>query len=223
MDIKASKKLTIFPTSRVTGLWLTAFNNAVGVINGFKLAASLEVSSTPPHPETDAGANVQFDLGNGVLKYRAWGKDYTVTEKINDVVSDVKLDPTALHGLTQTLSSAGIVQRAFIFVPATPMTPAQVRVAPGPDGFKNVPRPSGLGVLTFIAAHEMIHALGLTDNEHTVKGAFGDVFTGLPGLIAGAFDKPADDRLRVRDDPRVDMPPLAISKDTRDFVTQAWT
>jgi hypothetical protein len=109
--------------------------------------------------------------------------------------------------------------RAYIFVPAAPL------IAVGAAG-QVKQRGVGDGVKLFIAVHEMIHACGLSNAEHSPEGV-PDVFVGQPQPAEGAT--PARDKLRVRFDPRLNLPldppspPLVISARTAGLIKSVWS
>jgi len=235
-DIKNGKVLTIFPTDKVKNDagWLQAFKDSIVEFNQLSTTLKLGVtfSSPPgvkkPDPVGEDGAEVQFDLGDGRLEYEAVGQKFVATDK--DTKQPINFSKTALHGYTETLALSfggpGRIRRAFIFVPATPMVTAVMRVGPGPNDFKDVQRLAGPGIRKFIAVHELIHACGLSDAEHNATGPDADTFTINPGVSAGSFQKPEDDKILLRvnaPNPNVTAPPNFIKKKVADLIRNNWT
>ena len=100
--------------------------------------------------------------------------------------------------------------RCDITVPADPKINT-------PSGLRGV----GSGVLIVMLVHEMVHACGLSDEEHSTSG---DLFMASPIVLIG--DRQADDRVDSgRTDAsrnRVGMPPLLLNDDTVRKIQQSW-
>lgn len=234
-DIKKRKVLTIFPTDAVKKDkgWFQVFKDSVTEFN--KLSTSLKLGVTfdfrpdltAPDPVGEGGAEVQFDLGNGQLRYEVMGEKLVALDKVTK--KPLNFSPTALHGYTAQVAISfggpGRMRRAFIFVPATPMVTALMRFGPGPNDFKDMQRPAGPGIRQFIAVHEFIHACGLSDSEHNSTGPDADTFTINPGVSSGDFQKPQDDKILLRvssPNPNVTAPPNFIKKKAADLIRDNW-
>lgn len=92
------------------------------------------------------------------------------------------------------------------------------------DPLYNTPsgrRRIGPGVLLAMMVHEMVHACGLSNSEHSPSG---DLFQASPDVIQG--DTPAGDRMstgtRDRSDRLIGMPPLLLTDRTAAKIRQAW-
>lgn len=236
-EVKSRKVLTIFPTSKVTAnaSWLQVFKDAIAEFNKISTSSlnlGVTFASPPgvtrPDPVGEDGAEVQFDLGNGKLEYEALGEKFVATDKKTKL--PINFSPTAIHGYTERLKVAfpgrpARIRRAFIFVPATPMVSAQAKVGKGPNDFRDIQRLAGNGIRLFIAVHEMIHACGLSDDEHTFSGPDADTFTINPDTSAGKFDRPQDDKILLRvsfPDPNVTAPPNFIKTKVADLIRDNW-
>ncbi|VTZ27058.1 conserved hypothetical protein [Methylocella tundrae] len=202
--IKAAKQLSIFPTSKVTGgPWKAVFTKALAEFNALSakhsLGVTFAIASSAPDPSGVGGADVQFDTINGTANFTCF----------NQAFSD-KLSGNAMEGHTKVISqvfgSTKSIAKAFIFVPATPRVgAASSRVVGDP-------------VKLVIATHEMIHACGLDNSEHTaLKDA--DLFFDVPSLRDKVH--PADDRIAVGN-PIVEMPPLFLSAPTIKLIQTNW-
>lgn len=229
--VKKGRVINIFPTAKVTGPWLATFTEAIEVFNRLSRTHSLGVTFAsppgvkPPDPEGEGGAEAQFDLGNGTLKWRALGQDFVATEKDeNNQDRPINFSPVELHGYTGTLRGSGAIQKAFIFVPATPMISAAKRI--GPDNFQHIQRPVGSGIRLFIAVHELVHACGLPNADHNAEGPAADVFTSGITPSAGPFDKPEEDKIRLHlaaPLPNVFAPPITLKKKVIDLIKNNWS
>lgn len=86
-----------------------------------------------------------------------------------------------------------------------------------PSAYRRV----GPGVLLAMMVHEMIHACGLSNSEHSPSG---DMFQASPDVLIG--DTPAGDRmstgLRDGSDRPIGMPPLRLTDGTAAKIRQAW-
>ena len=211
---KNTKQLTVFPTDGVTkGPWSSVFTSALQEFNristAMNLGVTLVLSSTPPETNGLGGADVNFDVGSGTMNYTVLGNDLSV-----DVIG------SAMHGHTQVVSvlnakkQANEVIKAFTYVPATPM------MSSGPAG-KQIQRGVGDGVKLIIAVHELVHACGLSNSDHS-PGIEADIFIAQPQPSPGA--KPADDRLLLRLNPpnNIFAPPLFLTGRTAGLIRNNW-
>lgn len=229
--VKKAKVINIVPTAKVTGPWLTTFKEAIAVFNRLSRTHSLGVTFAspagvqPPDPNGPGGAEAQFDLGNGQLKWRALGQDFVATTKDqNGNPQPINFSPVDLHGYTATLSQSGAIQKAFIFVPETPMVSAAKRI--GPDNFQHIQRPVGSGIRLFIAVHELVHACGLPNADHNLQGPDADVFASFVSPSSGPFDKPEEDKILLHlaaPRPNVFAPPIILKKKVIDLIKNNWS
>ena len=212
--VKNTKQLTVFPEDSVTkGPWGSIFTNAVAEFNKISASMSLGVTfvvtSTPPETNGFGGADVNFALGNGTMNYTVLGNDLSVT-----------VMGSAMHGHTQVVKvknekkNAEEVIKAFTYVPATPM------INSGPAGKQKL-RGAGDGVKLVIAFHELVHATGLTNGDHSPE-IDPDIFIAQPQPVAGS--KPSDDKLMLRLNPpnNVFAPPVFLSARTSGLVRGNW-
>ena len=221
---RTPKQLTVFATANVTGRWRKAFDDALAEFKKLSTKHGLGVDVVSPQnvaapdPNGEGGAEVQFDVGEGDLQYTAFGTTYEIKN----------FSGTSLHGATKILyrqfgDQPKRIRRAFIFVPKTPMIDASIKV--GPDKFKQVAREAGHGIKMFIALHELIHACGLDNSDHTRFGPGADVLIDHPQTFSGPFDKPDDDKLLLHlahPKPNVFSPPVFLTKTTADKIIANW-
>jgi hypothetical protein len=223
---RTPKGLTVFATKAVTdGSWGAVFTKALTEFNRLssvhKLGITLTVSTSSPDDdkEGEGGAEVRFDVGSGTLTGRSLGTDFV----------ENNFSPTSLHGFTQTFkrrfgTQPARMRRAFVFVPASPLIQVAVRQ---PNGdFRFFDRQAGDGVRLFIAVHELIHACGLSNDDHSPERD-PDVMCGCPPhgcpqAAAGPADRPDLDKIRLRFEPRVTAPPLTLSGRTATLLQRIW-
>jgi hypothetical protein len=201
--IKKTKHLSIFPTSDVTsGAWAGVFSNALTEFNKLSshhhLGVTVVKSATPPDPSGPGGADVQFDTLSGTKTFMSFGQQFSQTLDGNGVIAATQQIKTVVFSTTR-------IAKAFIYVPATPSTsPPNTRVVGDP-------------VKLVIAVHELIHACGLENSDHT--GTDGDVFFGFPSLRERV--RPADDRLAVGS-PAKELPPIVLVPATVKLIQANW-
>lgn len=213
------KQLTIFVAPRVNKPWRRAFDAALKTFNQLsahhRLGVTMAESQTQPAPDGDGGADVQFDMGNGDLTFAVLGE----TKVVKGFAG------TSMHGSTQLVSrQGGPIQKAFVFVPETPMVSAMMKS--GRD-YNPVQREAGHGIKHFIAAHELIHVCGLENSDHTQAGLNADLFIAQPQPDAGLFNRPDQDRLMLylatRPKPNVFAPPIFLKTAAIDLIKQNWS
>ena len=220
---RTPKELTIFVSPTINKVWRKAFDDALAEFQKLSVAHSLGVTmaipnnATAPDPDSEAGADIQFAMGKGDISYKAFGEDVLVKG----------FSGTSMHGLTQIVkrrfgTQPARIRRAFIFVPETPMINAAMKVG---REFRHIPREAGAGIKMFIALHELIHACGLDNSDHTASGPDADILIGFPQPSAGPFDKPDQDKLLLHlahPQPNVFAPPVFMKKATADKIRDNW-
>jgi hypothetical protein len=111
-----------------------------------------------------------------------------------------------MHGLTWLLSRDGVIEKAAVFLPSQP----QVNT---PNGLRAV----GPNVMKLIAIHELVHACGLTNNEHSPN----DLFQANPQVDHG--DMAAGDKVTIQAGGKVSwMPPFVLSGPTANHIRRLW-
>jgi hypothetical protein len=115
-------------------------------------------------------------------------------------------DGTRLHGLTLLFSRQpeNVLEKAYIYLPSQPKVNT-------PKGL----RPAGAGVMKVIAVHELFHACGLENANHSSD----DLFQGTPRVDAG--DTAKGDRVLIGTGPKA-MPPLYLSGTTAKSIKDLW-
>jgi hypothetical protein len=223
-NVRSTHQLTIFPTDTVTkGPWGPVFTAALKEFNRLSSSMQLGVTFVPSAVKPDPvgmnrGANVQFDVANGTVH------EEVLKTKFGQIIKEFteNVSGTAMHGLTippQWADENGIAHqfRAYIYVPSTPL------INSGPAG-QQKQREVGDGVKLFIAVHELIHACGLSNGEHSGSD---DVFVGQPQPSPGAT--PQGDKLTLRLQPPLKLPldppdpPLLLSARTAGLIRSVWT
>ena len=196
-SVRQSRKLTIYIGS-LAGSWAHVFRQALHEFNVLASAHKLGVAITESksRAEDEAGANVSVQAVDGVIS-----ASYAKESQSED------FDGKRLHGRTLLFSRepGHVLEKAFIFLPLQPqvLTPKEMR-------------PVGAGVMKVIAAHELLHACGLEDSEHSKD----DLFQGNPRVNSGA--RAAGDKVLIGVGPK-EMPPLFLAGGTAKRVKDLWT
>jgi hypothetical protein len=203
--IKAVKQLTIFPTSKVTGgPWAKVFTNALAEFNKLSakhsLGVTFVVATTAPDPSGVGGADVQFDTINGTANFTSFNQAFSTTLSGNATAGDTEI-------VSEVFGSKKTIAKAFVFVPATP----KVGSATG--------RVVGDPVKLVIAAHELIHACGLDNSDHS-SFAKADLFFSPMQVSQGAT--PAADSLTPFGLSAPVMPPLVLAAPTIKLIQTNW-
>jgi hypothetical protein len=192
--IRQSGSLTIY-IAALAGNWAHVFREAMHEFNvlssAHKLGVVIRESKLPP--EHAEGANVSVQTANGAISASYDGTSRSET-----------FDGGRLHGLTLLFSRDRVLERASIYLPSQPKvnTPAGLR-------------PVGAGVMKLIAAHELLHACGLENSDHSSD----DLFQGMPRVDAG--DTPKGDRVLIGTGPKL-MPPLYLGGGTAKNIKELW-
>jgi len=201
--VRQSGQLSIFLGKTATGGgWSTSFTTAIARFNALanllNFGVTFSASNAPPDPNGLGGADVAFEAGNGQVSFTALGQPFSR-----------QVDGNALAGNTYTVSTSSgggdRIAKAFIFVPATPRSAnAKSRVV-------------GEGVKLVIAVHELIHACGLSNADHS-PASKPDVFYGYPTIDVGPAA--AADRIRLPDGRT--MPPVWMANETARLIQGIW-
>jgi hypothetical protein len=211
--VKNTKQLTVFATGNVTQrAWASVFTNALQEFNRLsttmKLGVTLTQTTTPPDMGGLGGANVSFDTLAG-----------KVTDTYQGTQFSVSIIGTGMSGETKnvmTEAKNGVRQiKAFIYVPSAP----SINV---PLGGKPIQRGVGDPVKLVIAVHELLHACGLSNADHS-PSTDPDVFISQPQPSPGAAKKPQDDKLELRPSPQLLLaPPIFLTARTADLIRGIW-
>jgi hypothetical protein len=221
--VKRTSKLTIYFDESVGKQgWLKAFQEAMKEFNDFstqtwKLGVTFETTDN----RIQSNVIVEAKAGDFEFGYKdAW---YEMPKE------QVKFDGESVHGVCNPLIADEMnrvtkvkekrIVKAFIFVPAKPRIKDKKS------------RLVGEPVKLVIAFHEMIHACGLTNDDHTTD----DVFAWPSARFDS--DKPADDRVEVYTGKNKDvvtggttistrvmatLPPIFLNKPTQDKIRELW-
>jgi hypothetical protein len=133
--------------------------------------------------------------GNGKIDFEYEGQTDSVT-----------LIGIAMHGRTFLAQRNGEVEKAYVYLPATPLiaTPQATR-------------PVGPAIMKLIAVHEFVHATGLFNSDHNKE----DLFQASPSVDYGS--SAAKDRAKGEQSGKtVWMPPLFLSAATARMIADNW-
>jgi hypothetical protein len=134
------------------GQWANIFALSLASFNKFAKQAGIKM--VPADSEQEA--NIIMRLG-----------DETVNFEYDKTQYQKSFSGTALHGLTKTLSRDGVIEKAFVFLPARPMVTVFDNKGNQSEQLANQ------GIMEVIAVHELIHACGLDEmKDHGGDGIF---------------------------------------------------
>ncbi len=196
--VKGSKQLKVFAGSSVRGQWATVVGEALSAFNTLSRHHGLGVTlvRATAAPTDSGGADVAIAIASGAVS-ASWG----------GTTDNGNFDGTRMHGLTLQFATDAGIAKAFVFLPERPQvnTPAGVR-------------PVGVNVMKLIAVHELVHACGLDNSDHSTD----DLFQANPQVDPG--DRPAQDRIRIgTGSPMRWMPPLVLGGGTVRTIKRLWS
>lgn len=207
--VKEKKTLNVYPTEALTqsGVWGTYFNKGLDTLNGllarYKTGVEFKPTDVPPARDGMGGAEVQVSISTGKHTYWAFGDE----EKGS-------MPPgSASNGRCHHVRYNDYLAKAFVFLPAAPVisTPGAVRTP-------------GSGILLYIFMHELVHALGLQDDDPGHEdGTRRDIFRSWPGFEYGPAPeaekgKPGD-RIKIGS---TYLPPFDLSGPTAKLIASNW-
>ncbi len=192
--VKARAKLAYTTVNEETwGAYKTSVGDAIREFNAFSRKHKLCVSFVRASEGGDS-AEVQIEATEGPeISYSYGGRS-----------EREEFSGKKMHGRTPQLSREDKIEKAFVFLPKSPPinTPSGVRLA-------------GPGVLKVIVFHELLHAVGLSNDDHAPD----DVFQANPQPYPG--DTPAEDGLMIGSTAK-HMPPIILSQTTIRLVKGLW-
>ncbi|GJE60928.1 hypothetical protein [Methylobacterium trifolii] len=177
------------------GSWATVMGDAMKIFNTLMATNGVNVSLSDAKDEASAQIVVDAVAKQASFSYR--GATYSKA-----------FSGDGMHGLTVAVSDqgTGLIDRQFVFVPATPRA----------DASNQKSRQVGPEVRRFILVHEFIHAAGLSNDEHTLEDVFCYPGEFVEGRSAGA------DRLQPWGGLGKPMPPYTINAKTVANLQKAW-
>ncbi len=194
--VKVRGQLTFTTVNEDTwGAYRTSLNDAIGEFNS--LSKRYGICVTFVRSEGGGSADVQIEVTDGPnISCTYEGKS-----------KSEEFSGNSKHGRTFLFSGEDShkIEKVFTFLPKSPQisTPSEVRLA-------------GRGVLKVIAFHELLHALGLSDGDHTHD----DVFQGNPFPYPGTTS-PEEDGVMIGSSAK-HMPPVILSQTTIRLVKRLW-
>ena len=192
-SVRSRGTLTVYagPSLR-GGSWAVVLRNALRDFNA--LARQHRLGVTLTRSDSD-GAEVLVETATDQISF---SYDGTTTSEA--------FSANRLHGRTFQVSRDGYIEKAYVFLPGSP----QINT---PRGLRSV----GSGVMQVIAVHELVHACGLHDSDHSTD----DLFQGNPQVDYGRTA--ARDRVTIESGGRRrGMPPLVLSGETVRRIKALW-
>ena len=207
--VRTTKQLSVFagPLLEADATWTKVFSDALQEFNSLSRSLSLGVTmvqvKTPP-TQGPGGADVEMEIGGGSLSF-PFGKGQITVRNV---------DPNSLEGTAQPIGEPNeggpLIKNVFIVLPKTPRLPSSTTREVGPP------------VKLCIAVHELFHACGLDNSDHTLD----DIMACLNADVrTGKSPKdpkdPAND-LFVAPNGK-EMPPIFVGPGTARKVKALWT
>ncbi len=184
--------------------WRGLFDQALSEFNALSgahgLGIALVSSEQPPATQGLGGADVMISAASGVI-----------STPYDGLQQPTSFDGHSLHGLIRKVFSPGgqRMVKSFIYVPAEPFVPEPRRRLVGP------------GVRLVILVHELVHACGLSNVEHSGSG---DLFQGFVNILQPGT--PEQDRVDLgrygSNNLALGMPPLVLGEATVRYIQNAW-
>jgi hypothetical protein len=199
-SVQSSGQLSVFAGPGFTGgMWATVLKGAIVAFNNLMSAKGikLKLTTTTKKPSEAGGADINLEAVASKASFSFGGAQYSQTFNGN-----------GLHGsmvpvqAQQSGKSIGI-EKAFVFVPQTPRKAEKAREV-------------GAKVREFILVHELVHAAGLFNSDHTLE----DVLCYPAELQEG--QTPADDRVHPWGGLGSNMPPYVLADKTVNKLQSIW-
>lgn len=195
-SIRQSRTLTIY-TGSLAGSWAHIFREALHDFNLLSSTHRIGITITQSKRAADepGGADISVQTADGAISASYGSATKTGT-----------FDGGRLHGLTLLFARQpeNVLEKAYIYLPSQPKVNT-------PNGL----RPAGAGIMKVIAAHELLHACGLENSNHSTD----DLFQGTPRVDAG--DTAKGDRVLIGTGPKA-MPPLYLAGSTVKNIKDLW-
>jgi hypothetical protein len=192
-SVKTTGKLTIY-IGALAGSWGHAFRQAMQEFNNLASAHKLGVTITEPKNADKDAVNLTVQTANG-----------PVSASYDGQTRSEQFDGGRIHGQTLLFwrDPGNVVEKGFIYLPDQPLVNT-------PSG----QRPVGAGVMKVIGAHELLHACGLDNGDHST-----DLFQANPQVDYG--NTAASDRILIGKGPK-GMPPLVLDGATAKKIRDLW-
>jgi hypothetical protein len=188
-EVRQRRQLSVF--ADLNDVWKNAYLRAFILFNLFAVARDLgvilTVGTAPPNPNAP-GASVRFGT-------------FSEKDPLNTTFSEGRIQWSR-----RSNDPPDRIAAAFISVPATPLARTDLG---------RPPRPLGEEPKVLMAAHELIHACGLLDSEHTADPP--DVFS--TGWISDVGTRPEDDGLHLG---QTKVPPIVFSVRIATLIRNNW-
>jgi hypothetical protein len=203
--IKSRKTLEVFAGQSVSGAWMNVFNEVILRFNNLALGVTLIAGTNVNQPDPDNlnGADVWLEVSpptfatdSTAKKFKVNGQEVTATcgPRIGGNTKWIRRD---VNGSPGPLLKACILMKTL-----NTKSGGVVRVM-------------GAGVLKCNLFHELIHACGLAESEHT----FDDIFSAV--LTPQAMSNPQDDHVESITSRK--MPPAFFNGNTVNGIAKNWT
>jgi hypothetical protein len=213
--IRKTGQLSVFPGPSITGAWDKALNDAIKLINNLSLGVTLVPSSAPP-TNAKTGANVQFEAIKGSKTFASFVGPITISLPGTTLEGETK----AVGTRNAAIPNSGRLGQAFCCVPLTPQVHA------GQTG-SQIQREAGDPIKLVMAVHELLHATGLSNADHTKSPTPDVLFDPNSGSPGDPLDPahPENDFLVLNGTGKIPaprLPPIFLNPETSGKILTLW-
>jgi hypothetical protein len=202
--IKSRKTLEVFAGNSVTGTWMNVFNEVIQRFNGLALGVTLIVGTNvkQPDPSNLNGADVWLEVSKPVFSFDVVSRDFKVNGKVVTAICKKGVGGNTQSVQRDVMGSPGPVLKMCILMKT-------LKTKSG-----GVVRILGNNALKCYLFHELLHACGLQNSDHT----FDDVFSA--NLTPQPMSNPQYDHVESITSRK--LPPIFLNGNTVTGIAKLW-